>query len=403
MLVNFPINVPNINNSSVSKGKKPATSGYTSDCFVKSETKKEIKSFDDINSIKVTVPSQIECSDVSAIPKEKKQDFAKRLFDALAEGSTVKMSADMSMYKCMEKAGFYPNGSIVNKLLANSVVFEKRKDWGTLETLVKDKEGNWVEATIGRFPQEDLPAFCNGIGKIDYIMQINGKIAAEALVMDAQNDDSLYLSALFLKNKASDKYRGIGSELLKCAVQESINRGYKGKISLLASYQPAPFVFYYKNNCKICNELELLNPALDYAAKNDLDIEALIPPIINICEMELDEKGAEAFLKGQRLYERRPSCNISKKNINGTNYLANLVQFNDNKFYIQVLDNDSKYNKLKTAASVEVKEDDKGKYLEVYYLQNAFVESNKDSIKYLNESIRLFAKTLEIARIMAKA
>ena len=57
--------------------------------------------------------------------------------------------------------------------------------------------------------------------------------------------------------------------------------------------------------------------------------------------MELDEKGAEALLEGERLFEERMFKTIAKTNIGGKLYEANFIESQNGDFYLQILNNSS--------------------------------------------------------------
>ena len=67
--------------------------------------------------------------------------------------------------------------------------------------------------------------------------------------------NSVELVSLESKNQArkSSPFRGIGTELLKAAVKESIANGYGGRIHLMAYNSKPPTIFYYKSGLKFLN------------------------------------------------------------------------------------------------------------------------------------------------------
>ena len=123
------------------------------------------------------------------------------------------------------------------------------------------------------------------------------------VLADSSNRDSVMIYELFTCEHNKRKYKGVGTELLKAAVQESIKRGYDGRAVVYAAHVPQPFVFYYKNNFRPFVEQEKYTPALDFVARNpSLRIEQFLPNVKSMY-MRIDEDGARALLNGKRLYK----------------------------------------------------------------------------------------------------
>lgn len=242
---------------------------------------------------------------------------------------------------------------------------------------IKDISGSDKEAVITKSAEEGH----SGDDSEKFVISADGKNLGYAVVKNSRNKKELNLFHLYTEEHASRHYKGAGTELLKCAVKESINRGYNGKTRLYASHaEYSPLVFYYKNNFIVEKSAsgyiyELnhnLNAAIHYAALNNLPIYDVLPYSCSQTFMYLDEKGAEAFLDGKRLYENRTAEKLSSKEINGVSCTASLIQSPyENEYYLLVTEDEPEKKKAMFAVTLEEKEaDEGGKYFEIKDLYN---------------------------------
>lgn len=250
-------------------------------------------------------------------------------------------------------------------------------------TTITDLNGNPIKATITEEPYDDDSGFFGSDPK-RFTLYANGKELAYAISYNSRKrEHSLFVKELFGEENYARHYRGAGTALLKTLVKESIKQGNEGRITLSASHVPPPFVFYYKNNFQVTSESQKQhNATIDYAARNNIPAKALFPDGFSCLSMGLDEKGAEALLKDERLYEKREFRVIDKFDYKGRKYEVNLVQSPDLKEYnLQIVKPEAE--KLKESFCARLKEttdEDNKKVLMLYGvsdqrdLRNEYIE-----------------------------
>lgn len=255
---------------------------------------------------------------------------------------------------------------------------------------IEDTNGNKIEAVIKE--EKDRTNLPDKNPKTISI-NINGKKLGYAAMYDSKQKDKLYLKELYTEENLTRHYKGAGTELLKCVVEESKKRGYNGKVNLCAENFPPPFVFYYKNNFTVPPEISQYNAAIDYAARNNTPVENLLPEGLSSLNMELDEKGAEALLKAKRLFEERTFKTIAKTNIGGKQYEANFIEAEDGNFYLQIINKTAAKRKQPWVAKGEIKNDKNGKkYVRIYCIDDIYADKKvqdfaKSSAKILSEKL----------------
>ena len=263
----------------------------------------------------------------------------------------------------------------------------------TIKTaVIEDVKGNKIKAAIKE--EKDKTNLSDKNPKTISI-NIGDKKLGHAVMYDTKQKDALYLKELYTEENFARHYIGAGTELLKCAVEESKKRGYSGRITLCAENSPPPFVFYYKNNFTAAPEVSLYNAAIDYAARNNIPVEKLLPEGLLSLDMELDEKGAEALLEGERLFEERMFKTIAKTNIGGKLYEANFIESQNGDFYLQILNNSSASRKQPWSAKGEIAQSKDGaKYVRIYCIDDIYAD--KKVKEFAKNSIKILANNLGI-------
>ena len=223
---------------------------------------------------------------------------------------------------------FSPNFGNTHQLDNDTLELSSKK---TKKVTIKDKSGNNIEIDIQRANLDD---------DILYRTLVEGK-RAYAVVSPGNDGNGLYLSHLY--NYAKDTHRGVGTELLKCAVEESQNRGYKGKLNVYAANgKYSPFAFYYKNNF-IFRKGDRRDAIVQYAVRHNIPVCKLIPEYDSQAMMYLDEKSANKFLEGNRSYKERTFEEVLKKSVNGNDYSANFIQSPyENQYYLLIAKSNEK-------------------------------------------------------------
>ena len=180
---------------------------------------------------------------------------------------------------------------------------------------IKDLDGNDVNATI--IEETYHSHFAHKEKK--FILKVNGEQIGYAVVVDDNDNDKLFLNDLYTEEHNYRKYKGAGTELLKSAVNESIKRGYNGKIKVNASHGAcSPLPFYYKNNLiiKRPDDVELYgfpqnkNAIIQYAIENNIPVDNMLFEFDRQTFMNLDEKGAKAFLEGKKASSKIFNINL---------------------------------------------------------------------------------------------
>ncbi len=164
---------------------------------------------------------------------------------------------------------------------------------------LKDNSGNSVKALLAKstavqnqyFIVKDAETLCR--------------------IFFADNGENIYIFDLQGQNNKGN-YKGAGCELIKAAVNESIKKGYGGKLSLcMADSLP----FYFKCNFRIPIDTPgalKKNAFIDYMARHpEFDTEDFMANIWSLPSGEcLEEKAAQAFLRGERFIDSSTSETI---------------------------------------------------------------------------------------------
>jgi len=203
-----------------------------------------------------------------------------------------------------------------SKKIENSIEKQEKPEY-PLNVKIKDSAGKDVDAVITVKTESEK-------GK-QLLLTVNGEIAAHISFLHTNNKfeiEGLYSMPAYPNNK----YKGAGTELLKCAVRESIDKGFEGEIHLYASqpngnpYTPIPF--YYKNNFNLTGRSLSLEAETLFSIQNNINVI----PSWTSAEMILDKSGAKALLEGKRLYQNAELKKVDEKVINGSNCSAYLFQ-----------------------------------------------------------------------------
>lgn len=250
-------------------------------------------------------------------------------------------------------------------------------------TKVKDIKGKDVYVTTKK--QDSRIPY--GHNAFEYVIKRDKQNLGFAIALDKDNYDGLYLSDLHTQENKLRQYKGLGTELLKCIVKESYDKGFGGKLLCCAYHENSPFVFYYKNNFRICDNKDsyIENPAmynvpLHYVTINNLEVFDILPKNCELLFFELDKKGADAFMKNKRLYEDVICEDVAKTEIGGDIFSAQYIKFpDDNKSYLQILNESAKCAKLTLILALEETSDSDGQkeFKIVRKERNLFHYSNK--------------------------
>ena len=92
----------------------------------------------------------------------------------------------------------------------------------------------------------------------------------------SKEDGYIYIDELFGQNNRGE-YKGMGTELVKLAIDFSKKEGCKGEVFVVAT---GSFPFYYKNNFRISNYKQnalIQNAILDYLSRNNIEAYRLWP------------------------------------------------------------------------------------------------------------------------------
>ncbi len=172
------------------------------------------------------------------------------------------------------------------------------------EVVVYTQNNQPIKATIEQTNKYKQKIKTYGKLSKAYSLNYKNKELGYMVLANSPDNDCMILYELYVNKKAQGKIKGIGTELLKAAVQESILYGHQGKIFTFAANNPPPYVFYYKNNFrpygKNAKDLTLL---LQFAAKHpDLSIKMILPNVKHMY-MYLTKESAKALLEGRQLYK----------------------------------------------------------------------------------------------------
>ena len=218
-------------------------------------------------------------------------------------------------------------------------------------------------------------------------MRINQDAIGHAIVLGYPRHKGLFLSELYTEEDNNRAFRGAGTELLKCVVEESYKRGQEGRVTCCAFHDDAPpFMFYYKNNFTISKDdvdnlvknAYLFNAPLQYIASRNVPLKEIFPQDMGLLYMELDTKGAEALMEGKKLYKDRICDDVAKKNIKGINYSAQFIKGSEkDEYYLQILNDDKNHDRLAFVAALKPRTDCLcDKYFEIADLKNNFMYSD---------------------------
>ncbi len=273
-----------------------------------------------------------------------------------------------------------------------SDVFQRSSDSKNKKVKVKNLKGEEVDAIITK----TTPALERNIGQITkYIISIDNDAKGKAIV-EANKDNSVYLTRLHTERTSQREYRGLGTQLIKYIVQESMQKGKNGTITTCAHYgNEPPFKFYFKNNFKISDYdsldvdyQRLYNAPLQYSVTYNKNIFDIIPKNNDTFYMELDEKGAQALLEGKRLADSRICDTVATTIIDEEQYSAQFIESPyENEFFLQVLNDDMDEEKLCYIASLTPFLDDKGqKHFKINEVLNWF-EASSDMVVDFAQSL----------------
>ena len=246
---------------------------------------------------------------------------------------------------------------------------EDKFEFSTKITPVKiqDISGNPIDAVIEEKNVSDKETIPDNK---KFSLMVNGKELGYATVRDNDRQNALDLYSIYTEEYDNKNYKKAGTELLKQAVNESIKRGYNGRIETWASNKSySPVGFYYKENFIVppfseystCIYTQRHNAAIEYSIANNIPVQNVLPYSYRKGQMKLDEQGAKALLDGKRLYEDRIFEKIEQKNINGTNYSANFIQSPlENEYFVFIANEDAEEDKAEFVVTLHEKENKNG-------------------------------------------
>jgi len=289
------------------------------------------------------------------------------------------------------KSKITPRKQIVFKGLISDV-FQRSSDNKNKKVTVKNLKGEDIDATITK----TIPPLKTNIHQsVKYTISIDNDAKGKAII-EANRDNSVYLTRLHTERTSQREYKGLGTQLIKHIVQESIRKGKNGTITTCAYYgNEPPFKFYFKNNFKISDYdsldidyQRLYNAPLQYAVTYNKNIFDIIPKNNDTFYMELDEKGAQALLEGKRLADSRICDSIATTIIDDELYSAQFIESPyEGEFFLQVLNEDMDEEKLCYIASLRPFEDEDGqKHFKINEVLNWF-EASSDMVDDFAQSL----------------
>ena len=284
-----------------------------------------------------------------------------------------------------------PRKQIVFKGLLGDV-FQRSSDNKDKKVTVRNLKGEDVEAIITK----TIPPLKTNIHQsIKYTISIDNDVKGKAVIESGLNK-SVFLTRLHTGRDSQREYKGLGTELIKHIIQESIKKGKSGAITTCAYFgNEPPFKFYFKNNFKIIDSDEidvdyqrLYNAPLQYAVTYGKNIFDVIPKNNDNFYMELDEKGARALLEGKRLADSRICDTVATTIIDDELYSAQFIESPyENEYFIQVLNEDMDEEKLCYVASLRPFEGEDGqKHFKINEVLN-FSEASTDMVDDLAQSL----------------
>ena len=193
----------------------------------------------------------------------------------------------------------------INNPATDTLEYNKNLSSTTRDAVLTGADNSILDVIIKKSDISPQKLENYGSNTVAYTMSDNKNIVAYMILSDNNCKDSLTIQELYVDKKYSSKYRGAGTELLKTAVLESINRGYNGRLFTFAANNPPPYVFYYKNNFRpYLKSDSKITSILDFAANNPkIPIQLLLPNITSL-PMFLDEKAAKMLLSGIQQYQQ---------------------------------------------------------------------------------------------------
>ena len=156
-------------------------------------------------------------------------------------------------------------------------------------------------------------------------------------------------------------------------------------------------MFYYKNNFSAAGECSQYNAAIDYAARNNIPVSKILPVTMTALSMELDEKGAEALLKGKRLYEKRDFKVIATMQAGDEKYQANYIEGPKKDFYLQIIDDTAEEMKQKFVARGEIEEDKNGEKCLKISMDDTYV--SRKIMRFAENAAQKLAQELGCKRV----
>ncbi len=211
------------------------------------------------------------------------------------------------------------------------------------------------------------------------------------------NDNTFWLHQLFTRENDKRSYKGTGTELLKCVIEESKKQGFDGAVKVFADHgTKSPLVFYYKSNFITPEDKDA---CIQYAIRNNVPIQNVMSTSLSGI-MTLDEKSADAFLEGTRLYLNRTCKKIGEKEIDGQIYSANLIEApQKNTYYLLIANEDVKEGIATFSATLKKVENEGKNHFEITKLHEYDSYNLKEEINFILNSIKKEAKTIGFEKI----
>ena len=166
-------------------------------------------------------------------------------------------------------------------------------------------DGREISATISPTDKYQGKVSSYGNNAEAFVVNKDSQELAYIVLSDNPQKDCVIVHELYVNKINAQNIKGCGTELLKVAVQESIRRGYNGKVFVFAVNNPPPYIFYYKNNFRPLEDFDgKLTLILDFAAKHpNVPINLFLPKVTHMY-MFLSEDSAKALLEDRHLYKQ---------------------------------------------------------------------------------------------------
>lgn len=259
-------------------------------------------------------------------------------------------------------------------------VFEKSKGNEIIDRVpIKDLAGYEHQGVVIRRKNEEAGNFSNS--EI-YSLNINGAEKGRITISDNDKRGFVIVETLCANKEGSKEFKGVGTELLKVAVKRSLDKGFGGRLALIAAHKNNPVGFYYKNNFRFYSKsddksAELL-PVVDYAVRHNIPPDS-IEGFPNAIPMELDEIGAKALLNDVRLYEHSRPLMPKGLAKNGISFGGSVKSKGDNFDKIEITVPASEHREAKAECTflenITLK-DIKGNNVNALLLQNKADKNN---------------------------